>query len=176
MNKTTTISYFKTLYWELILGSFDNKLCLCDWKYRKMRASIDKRIMQWLDAEYVEWNSWVIEETKKQLLEYSAWKRKIFDIELCLVGTVFQKQVWKELIRIPFWKTFSYLDLSKKIWNEKAIRAVASANWANAISIIIPCHRIIGSDGSLIWYAWWLPAKQKLLQWESEKIQKTLFE
>jgi len=84
-----------------------------------------------------------------------------------MLGSDFQKSVWKALLEIPYGKTASYLELAKKIGNEKAVRAVANANGANAIGIIIPCHRIIGSDGSLTGYGGGLPLKKKLLELEN---------
>ena len=84
-----------------------------------------------------------------------------------MVGTEFQKSVWEELLKIPYGQTASYLELSRAIGNEKAVRAVANANGANAIGIIIPCHRIIGSDGSLTGYAGGLDVKRKLLEIEN---------
>jgi len=167
---TIQIHYYKSPIGELILGSFEDKLCLTDFRYRKMRTTIDKRIQKGLDAEYVEKESEVIKESIKQLDEYFNMQRKVFDIPLLMVGTEFQKSVWKALIEISFGETASYLEQAKKIDNEKAVRAVASANGANAIGIIIPCHRIIGSDGSLVGYAGGLPAKKKLLA-----LEKNLF-
>ena len=167
MTNSLKIQYFKSPYGELILGSYKNQLCLADWRYRKMRAAIDKRIKSVLNAEFSEENSDVIEKAKTQLTEYFKGKREFFDIPLLLVGTDFQKKVWNALVQIPFGKTETYLGLSKKLGNEKAIRAVASANGANAISIIVPCHRIIGSDGSLVGYAGSLPTKRKLLKLEN---------
>jgi methylated-DNA-[protein]-cysteine S-methyltransferase len=105
----------------------------------------------------------VIEQAKIELAEYFDGERAEFSIPLLLVGSDFQKKVWNELTEIPFGKTATYLDLSKKLGNAKAIRAVASANGANALSILIPCHRIIGSDVSLVGYAGGLPTKRKLL-------------
>jgi methylated-DNA-[protein]-cysteine S-methyltransferase len=166
MSDKIKIEYFKTPFGELILGSFEDKLCLADWRYRKMRTSIDKRIKNTLKAEYVEKGSPVIEKTKAQLHQYFEGKRELFDIPLHLIGTDFQKSVWNALLQIPFGKTQSYLDLSKSLNNVKAVRAVATANGANAISILIPCHRIIGSDGSLVGYAGGLNAKKKLLSLE----------
>lgn len=162
-----SIHYYKTPVGELILGSYKGKLCLADWRYRKMRTTIDSRIQKGLNTEYVEECSEVIEETIKQLDAYFANERKTFDIPLLMVGTEFQKSVWEGLIKIPYGTTASYRELSKRIGNEKAVRAVASANGANAISILIPCHRIIGADGSLTGYAGGLPTKQKLLDLES---------
>jgi len=166
------IQTYKSPVGEILLGSYDGRLCLADWKYRKMRGSIDKRIQKGLSCEYVEVSSPVIETTILQLNEYFEGTRKTFDIPLLMVGTDFQKSVWHGLIAIPYAKTASYLQLSKNIGNEKAVRAVASANGANAISILIPCHRIIGSNGDLVGYAGGLPAKKKLLELESTQ---TLF-
>jgi methylated-DNA-[protein]-cysteine S-methyltransferase len=83
-----------------------------------------------------------------------------------MVGTDFQKRVWEALLRVPFGTTSTYLQLAKNIKNEKAVRAVASANGANSMSIIIPCHRIIGSNGKLVGYAGGLPIKKQLLKLE----------
>lgn len=168
------ISYFKTSFGELILGSFNDRLCLADWRYRKMRETINKRIKKSLKTDFIEESSPIIEKTKKQLNEYFTQQRTSFSIELHLIGTDFQKSVWNELIKIPYGKTNSYLQLSKNINNPKAVRAVASANGANAISIIIPCHRIIGSDGKLVGYAGGLPAKNKLLKLEGAVLDNQL--
>ena len=166
MNKIS-IQYYKSPIGELLLGSFEAKLCLADMKYRKMRNSVDKRIQKGLNAEYIEESSDVIEKTIVQMKEYFAGERKVFDIPLLMVGTNFQRSVWDGLMQIPYGTTASYLELAKNIGNEKAVRAVASANGANSISIMIPCHRIIGSNGDLVGYAGGLPAKKKLLDLES---------
>ncbi|MDA3930140.1 MAG: methylated-DNA--[protein]-cysteine S-methyltransferase [Prolixibacteraceae bacterium] len=166
MNNIISIENFKTPFGDLILGAFDNKLCLADWKYRKMRKAIDNRIQTYLNASHKAESSSVIEETKSQLNEYFKGERKDFDLPLLMVGSKFQKNVWDTLLQIEYGTTKSYLELSKLLQNEKAIRAVASANGANAISIIIPCHRIIGSEGKLIGYAGGLSAKKKLLELE----------
>ncbi len=174
-----SIQYFKSPVGELILGTYNEQLCIADWRYRKMRAEIDSRIQNGLKSEYVEENSPIIQVAINQLTEYFAGERKEFDIPLKLVGTDFQKSVWEELLKIPFGKTETYLGLSRKLGNEKAIRAVASANGANVISIIIPCHRIIGSDGKLVGYAGGLQAKKKLLELEdvgSKNVQMSLFD
>ena len=168
------IAYFKTPFGELILGSFEDKLCLADWRYRKMRDSIDKRIKSGLNAEYVEESSGVTQETKTQLTQYFKGELNEFTIPLLFVGSDFQKQVWNELIKIPHGKTQTYLGLSRALENEKAIRAVAAANGANAISIIVPCHRIIGSDGNLVGYAGGLSVKMKLLSLEKALVASQL--
>lgn len=157
------LQHYQTPVGELILGSYNDQLCLCDWSYRVKRDHIDSRIQSGLNADFEEQETPVLEETKKQLDEYFAGKRYSFDIPLLLVGSDFQKSVWNALLEIPFGKTVSYLDLSRKLGDEKAIRAVATANGANAISVLVPCHRVIGSDGSLTGYAGGLEAKRKLL-------------
>jgi methylated-DNA-[protein]-cysteine S-methyltransferase len=164
--KHIQIQYYKSPVGEIILGAYDGKLCLADWRYRKRRKSIDKRLQQGLKAEYIEQDAPVLEEAYQQLSEYFHHQRTSFEIPVLMVGTDFQKQVWHGLMAIPYGATASYLALAKNIGNEKAVRAVATANGANAISIIIPCHRIIGSDGSLVGYAGGLPAKRKLLELE----------
>lgn len=164
--KRISIQYHKTSVGELILGSIEGNLCLADWRYRRMRSTVDNRLRRVLDAVYVVESSSVIELTISQLTEYFEGNRKEFELPIQLAGTDFQKSVWETLMTIPFGKTESYLGLSRKLGDENAIRAVASANGANAISIIVPCHRIIGSDGDLVGYAGGLPAKKKLLTLE----------
>lgn len=161
-----SVQYFDTPVGELILGSHEGKLCLADWRYRKMRERIDSRLQKGLHTEYAENDTDVLKEARKQLNEYFDHKRKIFDLPLLLVGTEFQKSVWQELMKIPFGSTASYAKLAQNIGNEKSVRAVANANGANAISLFIPCHRIIGVDGSLTGYAGGLPVKKKLLEME----------
>ena len=163
-----SIQYFKNNYGELIIGSFRDQLCLCDWRYRKMRANIDKRIQRECLATYVEEPSELISETIEQLNEYFAGERTEFSIPLLLIGTDFQKQVWNTLCTLAYGETDSYLGLSERMNNPSAIRAVATANGANALSIIVPCHRIIGKDGDLVGYAGGLDAKRKLLELESK--------
>ena len=110
-----------------------------------------------------------------QLEEYFTGTRTEFDLKLNPQGTVFQQRVWNELLNIPFNKTRSYLEQSKALGDVKAIRAVASANGKNPIAIIIPCHRVIGSDGSLTGYAGGLWRKKWLLDHENPVKQQSLF-
>lgn len=171
------IQHYSSPAGELILGEFEGQLCLADWRYRKMRSSIDNRLKSAFNVDFTEETSGVIEETKRQLDDYFAGKREVFDLPLLLVATDFQEQVWNQLLKIPYGETRTYLQLSRDMGNEKAIRAIASANGANAVSIIVPCHRIIGSDGGLVGYAGGLPAKKKLLKLEGAAVmnQGTLF-
>jgi methylated-DNA-[protein]-cysteine S-methyltransferase len=128
--------------------------------------------------EEVEISESIPKELKKavsQLQEYFNGKRTQFDFKLNPTGTEFQKKVWQELLQIPFGKTCSYLDLSKKLGDVKAIRAVASANGKNPLWIVIPCHRVIGTDGSLTGYAGGLWRKKWLLEHENPVKQESLF-
>jgi methylated-DNA-[protein]-cysteine S-methyltransferase len=113
--------------------------------------------------------------TTNQLQEYFDGKRKDFDLVYDLEGTDFQKRVWLELLKIPFGKTKSYMDMAVALGDPKVIRAAASANGANKIGIIIPCHRVIGSDGSLTGYAGGLDKKKWLLEFENPSKQASLF-
>lgn len=159
-----SIQYFKTPVGELVLGDYGGELCLCDWRYRRMREAVDQRIKTGLAANFVEvGDTPLLAQARSELLEYFDGKRTQFEVPLKLVGTEFQQGVWRALQEIPFGKTETYLGLSQQLGNEKAIRAVASANGANAISIIVPCHRIIGSGGELVGYAGGLDAKRRLL-------------
>ncbi|MAB49665.1 MAG: cysteine methyltransferase [Flavobacteriaceae bacterium] len=110
-----------------------------------------------------------------QLKAYFNNKLKTFDLKLNPEGTDFQKKVWNQLSKIPYGKTISYLDLAKQLGDAKTIRAAASANGKNPLWIIVPCHRVIGTDGSLTGYAGGLHRKQWLLNHESEYKQQTLF-
>jgi methylated-DNA-[protein]-cysteine S-methyltransferase len=117
----------------------------------------------------------VLQEVVTQLNDYFEGKRTEFDVLLNPQGTDFQKKVWNGLLQIPYGKTMSYLELSKQLGDVKAIRAVASANGKNPLWIIIPCHRVIGTDGSLTGYAGGLWRKKWLLELENPSPQQTLF-
>jgi methylated-DNA-[protein]-cysteine S-methyltransferase len=108
----------------------------------------------------------VMHQCTEELIEFFNGKRKTFDIPVHQEGTAFQQKVWSELLNIPFGKTSSYLELSRALGDEKAIRAVAQTNGKNKIVIIVPCHRVIGSDKSLVGYGGGLWRKKWLLQHE----------
>ena len=108
----------------------------------------------------------VIHRCVDELIEYFAGKRRDFSVPINQEGTDFQQRVWKELYEIPYGKTISYADLAKKLGDPKCIRAAAAANGKNKIAIIVPCHRIIGTDQSLVGYAWGKARKRWLLQHE----------
>ncbi len=161
------IQYHKTPIGELILGQFAGRLCLLDFRYRRMRASIDRRLQTFFAAPYVKVaEDPLLAQVRQALSEYFSGKRQDFTLPLRLAGTPFQVQVWEALRTIPYGKTVSYKALAERVGRPQAVRAVAAANGANAIGIIIPCHRVIASDGSLGGYGGGLRAKKWLLQRE----------
>ncbi|MGB0373125.1 MAG: methylated-DNA--[protein]-cysteine S-methyltransferase [Opitutales bacterium] len=173
--KQIEVQNYKTSIGELLIGSFEDQLCLMDYRYRRMRTTVDKRIQSTLQAEYVETDSQIIEETKKQLEEYLNKGRTQFDIPILFAGSDFQRSVWNALLQIPYGETRSYSELAESLGNLKAIRAVASANGANSMSILVPCHRIIESNGGLGGYAGGLSVKRKLINLESNGAEQTSF-
>lgn len=151
----------------MILGSYGNKICLCDWAVEKRRDMIDRRIRRHLNAVYKEALSETVSRAISQLDEYFAGTRREFPIPVIFCGTPFQCAVWRELMKIPYGTTLSYAALAGRIGNPKAVRAVASANATNPISILVPCHRVIGSDNRLTGYGGGLDAKRMLLSLET---------
>lgn len=117
----------------------------------------------------------LLEDAVYQLQEYFDGKRENFNLDLNPQGTDFQKRVWDGLLKIPYGKRVTYLDLAKTLGDVKAIRAVAAANGKNPLWIVIPCHRVIGSDGSLTGYAGGLHRKKWLLDHENPVKQQSLF-
>jgi methylated-DNA-[protein]-cysteine S-methyltransferase len=110
-------------------------------------------------------------EVVDQLQSYFAGARKNFELDLVLEGTQFQKKVWTALQEIPYGETISYKNLAEAVGSPKAVRAVGAANGANPIPIIIPCHRVIGNDGSLTGFGGGLPLKKQLLELESHQLR-----
>lgn len=127
------------------------------WKEKKIEYAMPKTQGTAMD---------ILKETQKQLEQYLKGQRKVFDLPLDATGTDFQKRVWLELSKIPYGKTFSYSEIAKKIQNDRAVRAVGTANGRNPISLIVPCHRVIAADGTLGGYAGGLEIKEKLLHLE----------
>lgn len=157
---------------ELVLGACGNRLCLCDWSAGNRREKIDRRLKRILRAEIVVQEpgagSEVLDAAEAQLDEYFKGERFTFTIPLLFAGTDFQKQVWETLLTIPYGKTISYGELARRIGRPASVRAVANANGANAISLFVPCHRVIGSDGTPTGYAGGIPAKLHLLSLEMD--------
>ncbi len=162
------IQYHDSPCGRLVLGSVGGELCLCDWSDWPCAERNKRRLVRVLNAELREEPSETIGRAKEQLDEYFAGMRKAFDLALRPVGTDFQKHVWKALLEIPFGQTRTYRDIAARVNNLKGVRAVAQAIGANGIGIIIPCHRVIGSDRSLTGFAGGLAAKRTLLKLETD--------
>lgn len=152
----------------LRLGALNDKLCLCDWDVPGHSDKVDRRLCRLFDAEFVEGESAVTRMAARQLDKYFAGSLRQFDVPMMFAGTVFQKTVWNALLTIPYGTTISYAELASRIGMPKAVRAVANANGANAISIFAPCHRVIGSDHTLTGYAGGLSAKEFILNLEKQ--------
>ena len=160
------IQYYNSPCGEIILASMDDELCLCDWNGMPCAERNLRRIRRYVNKDFRKETSLVIEQTKRQLDDYFAGNRKEFDIQLHTFGTDFQNRVWKALLDIPYGKTRTYMEIAKSIGNAKGVRAVAQAIGANSLDIIVPCHRVIGSNHSLTGFAGGLDKKRFLLELE----------
>jgi len=152
----------------MMIGVTDQGLCLLEFTDRKMLETQLTILKKRMNARMVTGKHPMIDKVSGQLTEYFEGNRKSFDVPLLMPGTDFQQKVWNELVQIPYGSTRSYKQQAHAIGNVKAVRAVARANGENRISIIIPCHRIIGSDGSIVGYGGGIHRKQWLLKHEFE--------
>ncbi len=150
----------------MLAGATEKGICLLEFVDRKMIETQMKKIRKIFNAELIPGKSKYFDDLSNQLSEYFNGKRKNFDVPLITDGTPFQMKVWDALKKIPFGKTVSYEHQAKVIGNPKAVRAVAKANGDNRISILIPCHRVIGKNGKLVGYGGGLSRKQFLLNLE----------
>ena len=157
----------------MIAAATDEGICLLDFRYRKMLPAIQLRISSGLKDVFEPCLHPLLEDLQKELDEYFEGSRKEFTVPVNPVGSAFQTSVWEALREIPYGETRSYLRQARLLGDEKAIRAVATAVGMNGIAIIIPCHRVIGSNGSLTGYAGGLAAKRWLLEHERKHSGKT---
>ncbi|QQU70574.1 methylated-DNA--[protein]-cysteine S-methyltransferase [Pseudomonas fluorescens] len=153
---------------ELTLVARDGKLSAILWEVERANRV---RLGELIEAN----DSPVLRETERQLKEYFAGTRNQFELELDFAGTDFQKKVWQALLTIPFGETRSYSQIAEQIGNPKAVRAVGAANGRNPISIIAPCHRVVGASGGLTGFVGGLEAKQYLLTLEDRSQAKMAF-
>lgn len=152
----------------MITGEADGKICLCDWAYPQRQEYTYRRLKRIAGASFETADTPLLVEAKRQLDEYFAGEREVFDLPLMLIGTEFQRHVWETLMEVPFGETVSYSRIAQRAGRPSATRAVANAIGANPMSIIIPCHRIIGESGKLTGYAGGLEAKRFLLNLEKK--------
>ena len=150
----------------MIACADENGICMLEFSDRKALPTELKEISKYFNANIIQGENPHFNVLEEELEEYFKGKRKDFTVPLSPVGTGFQKNVWKVLRKIPYGTTRSYQEQAKILGNPKAVRAVANANGLNKISIIIPCHRVIGSDGKLTGYGGGIWRKQKLLELE----------
>ncbi|MCG2793619.1 MAG: methylated-DNA--[protein]-cysteine S-methyltransferase [Weeksellaceae bacterium] len=150
----------------MIACANEGGICLLEYADRKSLSKELQEISKYLKANIIPGNNPHFQTLKTELQEYFAGKRKEFTVPLSMVGTDFQKQVWEILRSIPYGTTISYQEQANLLGNPKAVRAVANANGLNKISIIIPCHRVIGTNGTLTGYGGGIWRKQKLLELE----------
>lgn len=153
--------------WGTIETRFSTFAAWVDAEGRLTRFALDARDAEHVDPAAVH-DEQAIADVRRQVEEYCAGHRRAFDIELAAKGTPFQHRVWEALLEIPFGETASYGEIAKAIGRAGAARAVGHANGSNPIALIVPCHRVIGSDGSLTGYGGGLPLKQALLAHEAE--------
>lgn len=164
--KVIDLKRIETPLGTMIACADENGICMLEFSDRKALPTELKEISKHFNANIVQGENPHFNTLEKELSEYFEGNRKEFTVSLSPVGTEFQKNVWEVLRKIPYGTTRSYQDQAKILGNPKAVRAVANANGLNKISIIIPCHRVIGSDGKLTGYGGGIWRKQKLLELE----------
>ncbi len=158
----------------LLIGVWENKLCLCDWEHGGNAEQVRHKLCRTLRAAFVEEEVELHRVASSQLDEYFFSSRTTFSLPFNLAGTEFQQRVWHELLNIPYGETVSYGQVALRIGRPSSVRAVANAVGANPLSLLVPCHRVIGSDHSLTGYNGGLDAKRFLLQMESKvQMQKS---
>ncbi len=165
--------YIDTPVGKMRIAATDEGICLFDFQYRRSIDAIVNRVETLLNDRFADGEHSHFAKLEAQMDEYFNGTRQEFDLPLHLVGTPFQKSVWEGLLKIPYAETRSYKQQSIFLGNEKAIRAVASANGENGIAIIVPCHRVIGTNGSLVGYGGGLQRKKWLLEHERKHSGKT---
>lgn len=159
---------------EMIAGATREGICLLEFSDRKMLQSEYDELARLLNTTFKKGLNKHLRQLRKQLKEYFAGKRKEFSLPLVNPGTDFQQAVWKELQKIPFGEISTYHEQAAALNNKGATRAVAHANASNRITIIIPCHRVIGADGNLVGYGGGLKRKKWLLDHEKKYSGKAI--
>jgi AraC family transcriptional regulator of adaptative response/methylated-DNA-[protein]-cysteine methyltransferase len=158
--------FIKTPVGEMIAGATEDGICLLEFSDRKILPDEYQDLIKLLNTTFEEGINNHLLQLEKELEEYFNGTRKEFSVPLVTPGSDFQQKVWKELMKIPFGSTISYLEQAKALGKPASVRAVANANGMNRIAIIIPCHRVIGSDGKLTGYGGGLKRKKWLLDHE----------
>jgi len=168
--KTCNITHIETDLGMMIAGATDKGICMFEFADYKLLELELRQLAASFKTPLVQGESPHFDTLREQLNEYFKGERKKFDIPLDLVGTEFQKQVWLSLLKISYGCTTTYAKQAEILGKPSAVRAVANANGKNKISIILPCHRVIGADGSLTGYGGGIEKKRKLLEFEKKNI------
>lgn len=164
--KIIDLKRIETPLGTMYAAATENGICMLEFTDRKMLETELKYLSKSLNANIVQGENLFFEILEKELSEYFEGKRTSFTVPLDFVGSDFQKQVWEVLMKIPYGQTWSYAKQSEILGDKNKVRAVANANGMNKISILVPCHRVIGSDGHLTGYGGGIWRKQKLLELE----------
>lgn len=174
------LKYIETPLGTMRMGATDKGICLFDFVDRQRMDTIMDRVVAMRGGPYMEGEHPLFEVLETEIGEYFAGTRKTFDVPVDMVGSPFQVRVWEALLEVPYGETRTYKQQTERLGDEKAIRAVANANGSNGIAILVPCHRIIGTNGSLTGYGGGIQRKQALLMLERQhspavQVQGTLF-
>ncbi len=175
MKRKIFVQHYVSPCGELLLGSLGEQLCLCNWLVEKHPGRVDRRLRERLEAEFADGATDTTREAARQLDAYFAGELTAFSLPLLCAGSDFQMRVWDLLRDIPYGATLSYGEMARRLGCPTAVRAVANANGANAISLFLPCHRVVGADGSLTGFGGGLAAKRYLLELEQRVLRRRLF-
>lgn len=161
-------NFITTPLGEMLVCGNDKEISLLEFTNRKNFQHQIDNLQKYISSEIIKKDLPIFSKVQNQLNEYFKGERTQFDIPLQFFGTDFQKSVWEILMQIPYGKTFFYAQQAELLGDKKKVRAVANANGKNKIAIIVPCHRVIGSNGKLTGYAGGLWRKEKLLALEKK--------
>ena len=174
-NSNLIYKYLESPLGTLLVGTTSNGCCLLEFSDRHELDDIKSRYQKWYQVNCVEGSHPTLDKLETELEEYFEGKLREFSISLDLRGTEFETSVWNELLKIPYGETRSYGEIAKTLGNSSASRAVGQANGNNPVAIVVPCHRVIASNGTLHGYGGGLWRKEKLLALESQKKSLTEF-
>lgn len=165
--KQIVLMRYESAVGGMVIGAFGERICMCDWVGSRRHEAALRKLQRVFGAECVEGMTEVTGRAVAQLDEYFEGKRRAFDVPVVFAGTEFQRRVWRELQRIGYGETVSYAELARRVGSPRAVRAVANANAVNPISILVPCHRVIGANGMLTGYGGGVEVKRRLLVLEN---------
>jgi O-6-methylguanine DNA methyltransferase len=167
------LSRIHTKVGSMLAGASEQGICLFDFEYRRSISSVRARVEHYMQEQFTDSDHFFFAVLRQQVEEYFSGIRKTFDVPLVLAGSDFQKRVWHALLQIPYGETRTYKQQSVALGDEKAVRAVATANGENGLAILVPCHRVIAENGSLTGYSGGLEKKKWLLDHERVHSGKT---